>query len=48
MILNGLGFVNSPLSMTPHFFKDKAVESLFGDGVEATHFNHYSILPSNQ
>lgn len=43
MILNGLGFVNSPLSMTPHFFKDKAVESLFGPGVEASHFNHYKL-----
>jgi transposase len=43
MILNGLGFVNSPLSMTPHFFKDKAVESLFGPDVEASHFNHYKL-----
>ena len=43
MILNGLGFVNSPLSLTPHFFKNKAVESLFGAGVNASHFNHFKL-----
>jgi len=39
MILNGLGFVNSALYLMPHFFKNKPVERLLGDGVEAEHLN---------
>jgi transposase len=30
MILNGLGFVSSPLYMFPEFFKDKPCEHLIG------------------
>ena len=33
MILNGLGFVNRALYLMPHFFKDKPVERLLGEGV---------------
>ena len=39
MILNGLGFVNRALYLMPHFFKDKPVERLLGDGVAAEHLN---------
>jgi transposase len=39
MILNGLGFVNRALYLTPHFFKDKPVERLLGEGVAAEHLN---------
>jgi transposase len=39
MILNGLGFVNRALYLMPHFFKDKPVERLLGDGINAEHLN---------
>ena len=32
MIINGLGFVNTKLYMTPDFFEKKTVEQLFGEG----------------
>ncbi len=35
----GLGFVNRALYLMPHFFKDKPVERLLGDGIEAEHLN---------
>jgi transposase len=39
MILNGLAFVNRALYLMPHFFKDKPVELLLGEGVAAEHLN---------
>lgn len=39
MILNGLGFVNRALYLMPHFFKDKPIERLLGEGVAAEHLN---------
>ncbi len=39
MILNGLGFVSSPLYMFPDFFKDKPCEHLIGEGVKAEYLN---------
>lgn len=39
MILNGLGFANRALYLTPLFFQDKPVERLLGPGVEAEHLN---------
>ena len=39
MILNGLGFMNSRLYMTSHFFKDKPVAQLLGAEVEPSHLN---------
>ncbi|WP_394754195.1 IS1634 family transposase [Crenothrix sp.] len=39
MILNGLGFVNRTLYLMPHFFKDKPIERLLGEGIEADHLN---------
>jgi len=41
MILNGLGFSQKPLSLTPQFFKNKPREQLFREGVEADHFNRF-------
>ena len=39
MILNGLGFVSSPLYMYPEFLEDKAVARIFGKDITAAHFN---------
>ena len=39
MVLNGLGFMNSRLSMTTHFFQDKPVAHLLGSEVKAEHLN---------
>jgi len=43
MVINGLGFSNRPLSLTPQFFQNKPVEALFGPGVEAGHFNRFKL-----
>jgi len=39
MIINCLGFTGKPLSLTPHFFQSKAMDVLFGEGVEAEDMN---------
>lgn len=39
MVLNGLGFMNRALYLTPKFFKDKPVDRLIGEGIEAFHLN---------
>ncbi|MGB5216320.1 MAG: IS1634 family transposase [Anderseniella sp.] len=39
MILNGLGFANRALYLTPLFFQDKPVGRLIGEGIEAGHLN---------
>ena len=39
MILNGLGFHQRTLYLTPHFFQDKPVERLLGEGIDARHLN---------
>lgn len=39
MILNGLGFMNSLLSLTMHFFPDKPVAQLLGSEVSADNLN---------
>jgi transposase len=39
MVLNGLGFVSSPLYMFPDYFKDKPCEHLIGEGVKAEYLN---------
>jgi hypothetical protein len=36
MILNGLGFANRPLSLTPQFFAHKPLDLLFRPGVDAS------------
>jgi len=39
MVLNGLGFAQRALYLTPLFFRDKPVERLIGEGIEAAHLN---------
>lgn len=39
MILNGLGFVSSPLYLFGQFFQGKATEQLLGPGISAEHLN---------
>lgn len=43
MILNGLGFSNRPLSLTPQFFENKPLELLLRPGVLAEHFNRFKL-----
>lgn len=43
MILNGLGFSERPMSLTPQFFENKPVELLFRQGVSAEHFNRFKL-----
>src|SRR5919206_3118372 len=43
MILNGLGFANRPLSLTPQFFANKPLALLFRDGVQAEMFNRFKL-----
>lgn len=43
MILNGLGFSERPLSLTPQFFENKPVEVLFRQGISAEHFNRFKL-----
>src|SRR5499433_2600550 len=43
MILNGLGFANRPLSLTPQFFANKPRDLLFRPGVEAAMFNRFKL-----
>ncbi len=39
VLLNGLGFMNSRLYMTQHFFQDKPVAELLGEDINAEHLN---------
>lgn len=39
MILNGLGFVNQPLYLTPKFFEDKPLDKLISPYLKAEHLN---------
>src|SRR5262244_661804 len=43
MILNGLGFANRPLSLTPQFFANKPLDLLFRDGIDAEMFNRFKL-----
>src|SRR5919108_5738415 len=43
MILNGLGFANRPLSLTPQFFTNKPLDLLFREGVCAERFNRFKL-----
>src|SRR6266545_4812440 len=43
MILNGLGFANLPLSLTPQFFANKPLDLLFREGVCAEMFNRFKL-----
>ena len=39
MILNGLGFMNRALYLTPPFFEGKPLARLWGPGIHAEHLN---------
>ena len=39
MILNGLGFSNRQLYLVPHYFENKPVEHLLGEGITADMLN---------
>jgi len=43
MILNGLGFSNRPVSLTPQFFANKPLDLLFRPGVRADMFNRFKL-----
>jgi transposase len=43
MILNGLGFANRPLSLTPQFFANKPLDLLFREGIHAEMFNRFKL-----
>ena len=43
MILNGLGFSDRPMSLTPQFFANKPVGLLLRDGVSAEHCNRFKL-----
>jgi transposase len=43
MILNGLGFANRPLSLTPQFFAHKPLDLLFHEGICASMFNRFKL-----
>lgn len=43
MIINGLGFANKPLSLTPLFFQNCPLSLLFRDDVKAEDFNRFKL-----
>jgi transposase len=43
MTINGLGFTQGALYLSPHFFQNKPVERLIGEGVRAEHLNDTTI-----
>jgi transposase len=43
MIINGLGFTNRRLYLTPQFFQSKAVAFLFEEKVQAEDFNEHAL-----
>ena len=43
MIINGLGFSDRPMTLTPQFFQNKALDKLFREGVEDRHFNRFKL-----
>jgi transposase len=43
MVINGLGFTQSPLYLTPHFFEDKPVEHLIGANIKAEYLNDTTL-----
>src|SRR5918992_93305 len=43
MILNGLGFANRPLSLTPQFLTNKPLDLLFREDIRAEMFNRFKL-----
>jgi transposase len=46
LVLNGLGFGNTTLYLSPHFFEDKPIEKLFRPGLVANDFGSHSLSSS--
>jgi transposase len=45
MVLNGLGFMDQRLYLTPRFFEDKPTERLVGAGIKAEQLNDDTLAP---
>jgi len=43
MIVNGLGFTQKPMSLTPMFFENKPLDILFREGILSSHFNRFKL-----
>jgi len=43
MVLNGLGFSNRPLMLTPQFYQNLPIELLFRADLKAEHFNRHKL-----
>ena len=43
MILNGLGFTNRRLYLTPQFFESKSMSALFEEDIKASDLNEHSL-----
>ena len=43
MVMNGLGFVSRPLSLTPQFFQSKAVDVLFSREIKPDELNRHRL-----
>lgn len=43
MIVNGLGFTDRPMTLTPQFFSNCPLEILFRDGVQSDDFNRFKL-----
>ena len=43
MILNGLGFSDRPMTLTPQFFENRPMELLFRPGVSPEQFNRFKL-----
>lgn len=43
MIINGLGFSDRPMSLTPQFFENKAIDKLLREGMKPEHFNRFKL-----
>ena len=47
MVLNGLGFANQALYLTPHFFQDKPVDRLIQNGLFRLHPIFFKSITGN-
>ncbi len=43
MIINGLGFTQLPMTLTPKFFENKPLDILFREGMQASYFNRFKL-----
>jgi len=43
MIINGLGFTDRPMTLTPQFFENCPLNLLFREGIEANDFNRFKL-----